>query len=106
MNENSKQRHTFSQRLKEARISQGLSQKGLGIAIGIDSSVASTRINRYEKGVHEADRETVQRIAEVLCVPSAYFYASDNDLAEVILHFSKLPGSERGHILSLLKSGQ
>ncbi|WP_347253830.1 helix-turn-helix transcriptional regulator [Leminorella grimontii] len=106
MNENSKQRQTFSLRLKEARIAQGLSQKGLGIAIGIDSSVASTRINRYEKGVHEADMETVQRMAEVLCVPSAYFYAADDDLAELILHYSKLPSAERKHILSLLKDRQ
>ena len=45
----------FSRRLKEARIKAGLSQKRLGIEAGMDEFVASTRINRYEKGVHQAD---------------------------------------------------
>lgn len=37
----------FSKRLKDARQLHGLSQKGLGIAAGIDEFVASARINRY-----------------------------------------------------------
>ena len=45
----------FCKRLKEARLAAGLSQKKLGIAAGIDEFVASTRINRYEKGIHEVD---------------------------------------------------
>ncbi|MGL4858243.1 MAG: helix-turn-helix domain-containing protein, partial [Enterobacteriaceae bacterium] len=59
----------FCQRLKQARLAKGLSQKQLGIAAGIDEFVASTRINRYEKGVHEASIEVAQQLAEVLEVP-------------------------------------
>jgi hypothetical protein len=35
--------------------------KKLGIAAGIDEFEASTRINRYEKGVHEASMEVAQQ---------------------------------------------
>ncbi|WP_277977629.1 helix-turn-helix domain-containing protein [Pantoea endophytica] len=75
---------TFQRRLKQARLAKGLSQKGLGIAAGIDEFVASTRINRYENGIHQVDLDTAQRLADVLEIPAAYFYAEDDALAEVI----------------------
>lgn len=73
----------FCQRLKQARLAKGLSQKQLGINAGIDEFVASTRINRYEKGVHEANTETIQLLADALEVPLAYFYTADDGLAEL-----------------------
>ncbi|QIQ22169.1 helix-turn-helix domain-containing protein [Zophobihabitans entericus] len=79
----------FSKRLKHIRASHGISQKKLGILAGIDEFVASTRINRYETGKHEADMETVARIAHALNIPRAYFYADDDNLAELILQFYK-----------------
>ena len=42
----------FTTRLKDARTRRKLSQEALGIAIGLDESVASTRINRYENKVY------------------------------------------------------
>ncbi|EJL83191.1 helix-turn-helix transcriptional regulator [Pantoea sp. BIGb0393] len=75
---------TFQKRLKQARLAKGLSQKRLGIAAGIDEFVASTRINRYEKGIHQADLDTAQRLAEVLDVSPSYFYEEDDELAEKI----------------------
>lgn len=75
---------TFQRRLKQARLAKGLSQKGLGIAAGIDEFVASTRINRYENGIHQVDLDTAQRLADVLEIPAAYFYAEDDTLAEII----------------------
>lgn len=75
---------TFQRRLKQARLAKGLSQKGLGIAAGIDEFVASTRINRYENGIHQVDLDTAQRLADVLEIPAAYFYADDDTLAEII----------------------
>jgi transcriptional regulator with XRE-family HTH domain len=44
---NSNEINVFCKRLKEARLAVGLSQKKLGIAIGLDEFVASTRVNRY-----------------------------------------------------------
>ncbi|XXN62869.1 helix-turn-helix domain-containing protein [Enterobacter ludwigii] len=75
---------TFQRRLKQARLAKGLSQKGLGMAAGIDEFVASTRINRYENGIHQVDLDTAQRLADVLGIPAAYFYAEDDALAEKI----------------------
>lgn len=94
----------FCQRLKQARLAKGLSQKQLGIEAGIDEFVASPRINRYEKGVHEADTETIQRLADVLDVPLAYFYAADDELADLILTFQALSPEDKTDILALVKS--
>lgn len=57
---------------------------------GLDQFVASTRINRYEKGIHKADVQTAERLARVLKVPVAYLYAGDERLARAILAFSRL----------------
>lgn len=89
----------FSRRLKEARIKAGLSQKRLGIEVGIDEFVASTRINRYEKGIHQADEATAVLLARVLGVPLAYLYAEDDSLAEMILAFGKLNRADRNEVL-------
>lgn len=74
-------------RLKEARIAAGLSQKQLGIAAGIDEFSASPRINQYETGKHTPDFSTLKRIARVVCVPPAYFYAEEDELARIIKTF-------------------
>lgn len=83
-------KNIFSRRLKEARQKTGLSQKRLGIAAGIDEFVASTRINRYEQGVHEPDVQTASRLAKVLKVPLAYLFAEEDQLATIILEFDHL----------------
>lgn len=74
-------------RLKEVRIAAGLSQKKLGIAAGIDEFSASPRINQYETGKHAPDFSTLKRIATVLSVPTAYFYAEEDELANTIKSF-------------------
>ncbi|MBN3098648.1 helix-turn-helix transcriptional regulator [Pectobacterium brasiliense] len=104
MNTHQQHRDIFSQRLKDARLLRGLSQKGLGIAAGIDEFVASARINRYEKGVHEANLVTASRLAEALNVPLAYFYAADDSLARMILTFAELPAAEQTALLSSLEN--
>jgi transcriptional regulator with XRE-family HTH domain len=70
--------------LKQARLAARLSQKQLGIDAGLDEFVASARINRYEVGIHQPDFLTLTRLAAVLQVPTAYFYAEDDLLAEGI----------------------
>lgn len=93
----------FCRRLKQARLASGLSQKRLGVAAGIDEFVASTRINRYEKGVHEPNTEIVQKLSEVLRVPLAYFYAKDNDLADLMLIFWSLSSIEREELMEYVR---
>ncbi|HCL5278798.1 TPA: helix-turn-helix transcriptional regulator [Salmonella enterica] len=93
----------FCRRLKQARLASGLSQKRLGVAAGIDEFVASTRINRYEKGVHEPNTEIVQKLSEVLGVPLAYFYAEDDDLADLMLIFCSLSSKVREELMEYVR---
>lgn len=87
-------------RLKEARSRKGLSQRELGIAAGLDRFVASSRINRYEKGVHHPDPVTIQRMADALGVPAAYLLASNDRLARLILAFDSLPVKVQERLVS------
>lgn len=93
----------FARRLKESRERRGLSQKQLGIAAGLDQFVASTRINRYERGVHHPDPVTLQRLADTLGVPPAYLVASDDRLARAILAFSALSERAQERVLAELE---
>ncbi|GAB2883711.1 hypothetical protein GCM10027093_18320 [Paraburkholderia jirisanensis] len=90
----------FGTRLKEARLTAGLSQRQLGIEAGLDPFVASTRINRYELGIHKVEYTFALRLAEVLRVSVAFFYADDTELARLILAFSQLSNVRRGQLVS------
>lgn len=89
----------FCRRLKEARQRCQLSQKQLGLQAGLDPFVASTRINRYELGVHKPDLAMVARLAEALKVPVAYLFAEDQRLADMILAFDRLTAGEKDRLL-------
>lgn len=89
-------------RLKQARLAAGLSQKELGIAAGIDPSVASTRVNRYEVGVHKADYNIAVQLAQVLNVPVAYLYCDDDDLATVLIALHRANAAMRRQVRKLL----
>lgn len=78
----------FTKRFKEARKAKKLTQEQLGLAIGLDEFVASTRINRYERGIHQPDFQILTAIAKRLDVPAAYFFA-DDDLAHQILKWQQ-----------------
>ncbi|TDV38010.1 helix-turn-helix protein [Paraburkholderia caballeronis] len=90
----------FGMRLKEARLEAGLSQKQLGIEAGLDPFVASTRINRYELGIHKVDYAFAIRLAAVLKVPVAFLYAEDTELAHLILLFGRLSTRKRADLLT------
>lgn len=92
----------FSVRLKEARQRAGLSQEKLGLAIGLEESTASTRMNRYEKGVRAPDIELVQQIAKVLNVPAAYFYAEEDDIARLLVGIYRLPLQKRSEVVKFV----
>lgn len=96
-------REIFCKRLRAMRLASGLSQKKLGILAGIDEFAASTRVNRYERGIYEVDIQTAQRLASVLDVPLAWFYAEDDRLAELILLFSRSPSHIQQAILQTLR---
>lgn len=89
-------------RLKEVRDRAKLSQTDLGIAAGMDPSVASARMNQYERDKHVPDYQTLKRIAGVLGYPVLYFYAEDDTLAAILLHLDKLDDTARTALLEEL----
>ncbi|WP_133499637.1 helix-turn-helix domain-containing protein [Cognatilysobacter terrigena] len=88
-------RAVFAARLKAARQAAGLTQEALGIRAGIPADVARTRVNRYERGVHDSDSATAQNLADCLGVPLASLYADDEVMAEAIRAFASLPPAEQ-----------
>ncbi len=81
----------IGKRLKEARLRAGLSQEQLGVHAGIEEDSASVRMSRYEGGTRTPNLELVEKLAAVLRVPPAYFYAADDMTADLLLAYHKLP---------------
>ena len=49
------------------------------------------------------DFSVVERLAKVLKTPTPFFYARDDDLAELILDFGKHGAQDRKRIMKLLR---
>jgi transcriptional regulator with XRE-family HTH domain len=91
--------HPIARRLKQARLEAGLSQRRLGIEAGIEPSIASTRVNQYERQVHQPAFAVVKQLARVLKRPTAFFYTTDDVLAELIELYGILGRAERAKLL-------
>jgi transcriptional regulator with XRE-family HTH domain len=78
----------FGRRLREARLRAGLAQDKLGVMIGLDEGSSSARMSRYENGVHEPAFVWVEKMADALKIPAAYFYCDDDRLAEIMRIYS------------------
>lgn len=92
----------FAKRLKEIRKLRGLSQEKLGTLAGIDEASASGRMNHYERGRHEPDFTMVERLASVLDVPEAYFYAKEDEIARLLKVWPQLTQAQRQAIDQLI----
>ena len=66
-------------RLAQARKALGISQKQLGVRLGMEPNSASGRMNHYETGCHTPDYQTLKRIAEESDVP-LFFYSCESDI--------------------------
>jgi transcriptional regulator with XRE-family HTH domain len=62
----------IGQRVRTLRLQRGLSQTELGNLI----SVTFQQVQKYEKGTNRISAGRLQRIAEVLGVPAAHFFAA------------------------------
>lgn len=100
-----KPRDVWTKRFKQARLASGLSQKDVGIAAGLDEFVASTRINRYEVGVHQADYPMSVRLSHVLEIPVAYLYCDNDEMASMLLAFHRAPKGARRTAMKVLLAG-
>ncbi|GGK49505.1 helix-turn-helix domain-containing protein [Aliivibrio fischeri] len=94
------------ERLKQARKKAKLSQKALGVCIGMDESSASPRMNQYEKGKHTPDIQTLKLIADELGVPLNYFFCEDESAAELACLISQMTESERKKLIASLNQSK
>jgi transcriptional regulator with XRE-family HTH domain len=62
---------TFAERVKKARVRLGLTQKQLSVRAGLSKDL----VWWWERGWHGPRRASVERIGDVLGVPSAYLVA-------------------------------
>lgn len=79
----------IGKRLKIGRVNAGMTQAELGVRAGLDEESASSRISSYEKGIHAPDFKLACKLATVLDIPEAYFYAVEDELAELILQYHR-----------------
>lgn len=96
----------FALRLAQARERSGLSQTQLGVLAGLDPSVASPRINQYERGKHEPQLKTAKRLAEVLGIPPAFLYTEDELLAALLLQWSDLTIRQKKDLLKQIETAR
>ncbi|KMV30491.1 XRE family transcriptional regulator [Photobacterium swingsii] len=89
-------------RLKEARKKAGITQKDLGVRIGMEPSSASGRMNHYEKGRHTPDISTLQRMADELGVPLNYFFCEDELTAELTCLISNMSDVDKKTLINQL----
>ncbi|MGX9419303.1 helix-turn-helix domain-containing protein [Vibrio sp. WJH972] len=90
-------------RLKQARKKMGISQKELGIRVGMDEGSASGRMNHYEKGRHLPDVDTLRKLANELGVPLNYFFCEDDQSAELAVLISNLSNDDKKSLIDKLK---
>lgn len=89
----------FARRLKAARLRSGLSQERLGVIAGVDEFSASSRINQYERGKHTPDVLMTTHLAKVLNVPISYFWAVEEDEAELLRLYHAFGAKLRKQVL-------
>jgi transcriptional regulator with XRE-family HTH domain len=69
----------------------------------MDPSVASPRINQYERAKHLPDPLTLERLGRVLDCPLPFFYAIEDDLAQQILAFHRATDRQRRQLSVLAR---
>ncbi|MDC9499650.1 MULTISPECIES: helix-turn-helix domain-containing protein [unclassified Pseudoalteromonas] len=93
----------FTERLKEARKRMKISQKELGIKMGMDPSSASGRMNHYETGRHMPDLATLKKLATELNVPVNYFFCESEESATLACLIEKLDDEGKRKLIELLE---
>lgn len=90
-------------RLKEARTKARITQRELGIRVGMEPGSASSRMNHYEKGRHVPDIDTLKRMADELGVPVNYFFCETETTAELARLISLMTDAQQAELIKLLK---
>lgn len=69
----------------------------------LDTENASAKMNQYEQGVHLPKFPRLRDLAKALQVPTAYFYAESDELAELLYAYEKLSKKSRQAMAKLIK---
>ncbi|MBB1442382.1 helix-turn-helix transcriptional regulator [Pseudoalteromonas sp. SG43-3] len=80
-----------------------ISQKELGVNIGMDPSSASGRMNHYETGRHMPDLATLKKLASELNVPVNYFFCESEESATLACLIEKLDEEGKRKLIKLLE---
>ncbi|MDV3514694.1 helix-turn-helix transcriptional regulator [Stenotrophomonas sp. C1657] len=89
-------------RLCQARELRGLSQREVGVRMGLDKDTASARISRYESGAMSISLEALFEMAKALEVPPAFLLASSPGMADAILALGGESQDQQEHLAQLL----
>lgn len=84
----------------------GISQKQLGIQLGMEPGTASARMNHYEKGKHTPDYTTLKAMADELGVPVAYFFCESESTAELLCLLEKMTEEDRKNLVQQIKNNE
>lgn len=77
----------IGQKIKQVRLHRGMTQKELGIMVGLDKKTADIRIAQYESSVRTPKAAMKERLAAALGVNPNYFCDFDIHTAEDIILF-------------------
>ena len=79
---------TVGGKIKILRVFRGMTQKELGVAIGIDEKTADNRIAQYETNYRVPKKELLDKIAKALHVNSLNFYSPlEGDAEDIMMTF-------------------
>lgn len=72
--------------------------------LGLDEeNSAAPRISRYERGDRMPDLESMEKLAEALGLPVAYFHATNDLVAETLLVMSRLDPEQQRELLAKVR---
>lgn len=94
----------FAQRLRAARERLGLSQRELGLLVGMAPNVAAPRINQYERGSAEPSIDDLQQLAEALGLPAAALVTEDAGLHRLLVAWADAPAKARAQVVKQLEA--
>ncbi|NHF65970.1 helix-turn-helix domain-containing protein [Xanthomonas hortorum] len=97
-------RSVVAARLRQARQLRGLSQREVGVRMGLDKDTASARISRYESESMAISLESLFELARALGVPPAYLLATTPEMADAILSLGNESESQQRDLATVLKA--
>ncbi|HGM5918198.1 TPA: helix-turn-helix domain-containing protein [Stenotrophomonas maltophilia] len=91
-------------RLRQARVLRGLSQREVGVRMGMDKDTASARISRYESEGMSISLEALFELAQALEVPPAYLFATTPAMADAILALGEQSAARQAKLADMLNA--